>query len=59
MRKELVLSQRQGLGENVSDIVSRFDIGDLGFTTVNELPEPMTFDMEMFCVRVMRCIMKV
>ena len=59
MRKELVLSQQQGLGENVSDIVSGFDIGDLTVTAVNELPEPMTFDTEVFRVRVMRCITKV
>ena len=59
MRKELVLSQWQGLSENVGDIVSRFDIGDLGITVVNELLEPMTFDAEMFCTRVMRCVAKV
>ena len=59
MRKELVLSQRQGLSENVGDIVSGFDIGDLCVTVVNELPEPMTFDAEMFRTRVMRCVVKV
>ena len=52
MRKELVLSQQQGLSENVGDIVSRFDIGDLGVTVVNELLEPMTFDTEVFGARV-------
>ena len=59
MRKELVLSQWQGLGENVGNIVSRFDIGDFSVTMVNELLEPMTFDAEVFCVRVMRCVVKV
>ena len=54
-----MLSQPQGLGENVSNIVSGFDIGDLGVTMVNELPETMTFDMEMFHTRVMRCVAKV
>ena len=59
MRKELMLSQWQGLGENVSDIVSGLDIGDLSITMVNELPEPMTFNTEVFGVRVMRCVLKV
>ena len=59
MRKELVLSQWQGLSENVGDIVSGSDIGDLSVTVVNELLEPMTFDVEMFCTRVMRCVAKV
>ena len=59
MRKELVLSQWQGLSENVSNIVSGFDIGDLCITVVNELLEPMTFDTEVFCMRVMRCVAKV
>ena len=54
MRKKLMLSQQQGLGENVSNIVSRFDIGDLSITVVNELPEPMTFNAEVFGARVMR-----
>ena len=59
MRKELVLSQWQGLGENVGDIVSGFYIGDLGVTMVNKLLEPMTFNVEVFHVGVMRCIVKV
>ena len=59
MRKELVLSQWQGLGENVGNIVSGFYIGDLGVTVVNELLEPMTFDVEVFHAGVMRCIAKV
>ena len=59
MRKELVLSQWQGLSENVGNIVSGFDIGDLGVTMVNELLEPMTFNTEMFRMRVMRCVAKV
>ena len=54
-----MLSQWQGLGENVSDIVSGLDIGDLSITMVNELPEPMTFNTEVFGVRVMRCVLKV
>ena len=54
-----MLSQRQGLGENVGDIVSGFYIGDLDVTVVNELPEPMTFDAEVFHAGVMRCVAKV
>ena len=50
--QQLMLSQWQGLGENVGDIVSRLDIGDFGITTVNELPEPMTFDAEVLGARV-------
>ena len=54
-----MLSQQQGLGENVGDIVSGLDIGDFSVTTVNELLEPMTFNAEVFGVRVMRCVPKV
>ena len=54
-----MLSQQQSLHENVGDIFSRLDIGDFGVTMVDELPEPMTFDAEVFGVRVMRCILKV
>ena len=54
-----MLSQRQGLGENVGDIVSGLDIGDFGITAVNEFLEPMTFDVEVLGARVMRCIPKV
>ena len=59
MRKKLMLSQQQGLGENVGDIVSGLDIGDFGITAVNEFLEPMTFDVEVLGARVMRCIPKV
>ena len=54
-----MLSQWQGLGENVGNIVSGLDIGDFGVTVVNELLEPMTFNVEVLGARVMRCIPKV
>ena len=59
MRKKLMLSQQQGLGENVGDIVSGLDIGDLGVTVVNKFLEPMAFNAEVFGARVMRCVLKV
>ena len=52
MRQKLMLSQWQSLGENVNDIFSRLDIGDFSVTMVNELLEPMTFNTEVFGVRV-------
>ena len=59
MRQKLMLSQWQGLGENVGNIVSGLDIDDFGVTVVNELLEPMTFNAEVLGARVMRCIPKV